>query len=423
MAKKAAKRAMGPAKKKAAKKAVRKKAAKKAGKQAAKPRAARAQTTLDVGEDVDAKNVVDVEAAANESISSPAASSGEVTGVPITASDAEPGSELDEEGAPSIENPDLVDGDPEVEENVKYEYIVDEAENRHAEGAEGEEGADNAEARDKIKKIIPKKFWMIDPWRSLLDPNLAKEADILKYDLSKLIRDFFDLMLKEELIDFRISGIATYSAARMHHWKILETIKEEEKEEEKRQRERLERQVPKAIAQPLREARKIATVDDLVGAMRRAIIETMQKREKLRLRRVVREQKRTDRREVRLKGQLPKELLRTLLGKGETAEEMIQSYYEKIKAAASLNSEGMASFFDLCNVIKEESTSTFEERFKMIKLFMSMCFLGTSNNIFMEQEDLFTDIVINLKKRRSVLEEDASEEDSEESDELEEVDE
>src|SRR5271157_5048963 len=143
MAKKAAKRAAGPAKKKAAKKAAKKKTAKKASKRAAKPRAARTQATLDVGESVDANNVADVEAAANESIPSPAISSSNVAELPEADSGAEPGSELDEEGAPGIENPDLVDGDPEVEENVKYEYIVDEAENRHADGAEGEEGADN----------------------------------------------------------------------------------------------------------------------------------------------------------------------------------------------------------------------------------------------------------------------------------------
>ena len=91
-----------------------------------------------------------------------------------------------EEGLPQIENPNLVDGDPEVEENAKYEYIVEEAENRHAGGTEASEGAETGEggeggevsdAREKIKKIIPKKFWMTDPWRTLLDPNLAKEAE------------------------------------------------------------------------------------------------------------------------------------------------------------------------------------------------------------------------------------------------------
>ena len=130
-------------------------------------------------------------------------------------------------------------------------------------------------------------------------------------------------MLQEELIDFRISGIATYSAARMHHWKILETIKEEEKEEEKRQRERLERQVPKVIAQPLRESRKIATVDDLVGVCG-ALSLKLCKRERNCAARVVREQKRSVVHEVRLKGQLPKELLKHIMGKGETVEDMIQ---------------------------------------------------------------------------------------------------
>ena len=60
--------------------------------------------------------------------------------------------------------------------------------------------------------------------------------------------------------------------------------------------------------------------------------------------------------------------------------------------------------------MKGEATTKLEERFKISKLFLSMCFLGTQNSIYMEQEDLFTDICINLKKRRSVVEEVASEE-------------
>jgi hypothetical protein len=307
----------------------------------------------------------------------------------------------DTESAPDeLSNPEEVDGDPAAEEKVKLEYVVDAAENRHQ---------DQDDARDQIKKIIPKKFWMIDPWRTLLDPSLAKEAEVLNYDLSKLIRDFFDMMLKEEIVDFRISGIATYSAAKMHHWKILETIKEEEKAEEQRQRERLERQIPKAIAQPLRESRKIATADDLVGAMRRAIIETMQKREKLRLRRVVREQKQAIVKQTRVKGQLPKELLQHIMGRGETLEDLMPKWLEKIKAMGSLNKDGLASFFDLCNVIKAESKSKLEERLKICLLFQSLCFLANQNSVFLEQGDLFTDIVITPHKKSRSLDEDAIE--------------
>ncbi len=296
-----------------------------------------------------------------------------------------------------LSNPEEVDGNPDTEEKVKLEYVVDEAENRHQ--AEGDD------PRDQIKKIIPKKFWMIDPWRTLLDPSLAKEAEVLNYDLSKLIRDFFDMMLKEEIIDFRISGIATYSAAKMHHWKILETIKEEEKAEEQRQRERLERTIPKAIAQPLRESRKIATADDLVGAMRRAIIETMQKREKLRLRRVVREQKQAIVKQQRVKGQLPKDLLKAIMGRGETLEEMMPKWMEKVKASASLNKDGLASFFDLVNVIKAESKSKFEERLRICLLFQSLMFLANQNSCFLEQGDIFSDIVITPHKKNRSLDE------------------
>ena len=72
-------------------------------------------------------------------------------------------------------------------------------------GAEIEENSDigDAEALEKSGK-----WWIEEPWRSLLDPDLASNVDMAKFDISSLIEQFIDKMLAEELIDFRISGSA-----------------------------------------------------------------------------------------------------------------------------------------------------------------------------------------------------------------------
>ncbi len=97
------------------------------------------------------------------------------------------------------------------------------------------------------------------------------------------------------------------------------------------------------------------------------------------------------------------------MGRGETLEELMPKWLEKIKASAALAKDGLASFFDLVNVIKAESKSHFEERLKICLLFQSLCFLANQNSVFLEQGDLFTDIVITPHKKNRSIDEFAEE--------------
>lgn len=232
--------------------------------------------------------------------------------------------------------------------------------------------------------------------RSLLDPTLVKDSDTLKYDLAGLVQEFFDNMLKEEIVDFRISGLAIHSAAKMHHWKILDTIKEEERIEVEKQRARTRRQIPKALPQPLREERKVATKKDLVGAMRRAIIETMQKREKLRRRRVARDKRKKQLKKKRAQGQLPKEILKHITGKGETVEEMIDTWFERIRTSIEMANDEETSYQELKELIELEAESPVERRFLTTRMFMSLCFLSTRGQIKLFQPSDFENISIEL---------------------------
>jgi chromatin segregation and condensation protein Rec8/ScpA/Scc1 (kleisin family) len=250
------------------------------------------------------------------------------------------------------------------------------------------------------KEKLELKFWQKPPFSSLLDPEIAKESEIAFYDLSKLVDEFFDKMLHEDLINYKISGIALKTSATLHHYKISSIIKEEEqiqkREELERFRKRHSRSIPKALPQPIQPKMQIATKDELFDAMRSAIIEVMQKKEKLRRQRIRRDELKQQRILMKSKAQLPKELLKHISGKDQTIEELHESWYNRIKANTNLNNKE-STFYDLGNVIKEEEESSIGRKFSFVRMFLALMFLSTANKLELYQDEDFKDISINIK--------------------------
>ncbi|MFX1568150.1 MAG: hypothetical protein ACFFCV_07265 [Promethearchaeota archaeon] len=243
------------------------------------------------------------------------------------------------------------------------------------------------------------KFWQKPPFSSLLDTELAKESDIAFYDLSKLVDTFFDNMLHEDLINYKISGIALKTSASLHHYKISSIIKEEEqiqrREELEKFRQSHSRSIPKALPQPISPKMQIATKDELFDAMRSAIIEVMQNKEKLKRRRLRREELKDQRIQMKSKAQLPKELLKHISGKEQTVEELHESWYNRIKATISLNNEE-TSIYDLMDIIKNEEKSSIGRKFSLVRMFLALMFLSTGNRLNLEQEEDFQNISVNI---------------------------
>jgi len=244
------------------------------------------------------------------------------------------------------------------------------------------------------------KFWQQPEYRILLDLELAKDSQVAFYDLSSVVNKFFDQMFKEELINYKISGIALKTAATLHHFKISSIIREEEqiqkKEELEKLRQRHARTIPKTLPQPIQPKMQIATKDELYEAMRAAIIETMQKKEKLRRLRIRREEVTQKKLQMRSKAQLPKELLKHISGKDQTVEELNESWYNRIKATIDLNNTE-TSFFEMMNIIKNEEKSSIGKRFALIRMFLALMFLSTNHKLTLHQEDEFKDFSINLR--------------------------
>jgi len=255
------------------------------------------------------------------------------------------------------------------------------------------------EMREKLK--ADRKFWQKPPFSLLLDPDLINDPEMLNQDFTPLIHKFFNEMLKEDLINFRISGMAILGAATLHHAKIKDVIEHEQKIQKEieieEMRERTRRAIPKALPQPIQPSKKIATKDDLFSAMRSAILETMQNREKLRRARERREEQKQIVQIKKSKAQLPKELLKHITGKEQTIEELIDGWYNKIKASIDLNDSDGISFDDLIKLIKTEYSDELSRKFSLVRMFLALMFLGTSKKINMFQAEDFENIDVMIE--------------------------
>lgn len=250
------------------------------------------------------------------------------------------------------------------------------------------------------KEKVDLKFWQKPPFSSLLDSELAKESEIAFYDLAKLVDTFFDNMLHEDLINYKISGIALKTSATLHHYKISSIIKEEEqiqkREELERFRRKHSRTIPKALPQPISPKMQIATKEELFDAMRSAIIEVMQNKEKLRRRKIRRDDLKQQKIQMKSKAQLPKELLKHISGREQTVEELHESWYNRIKAIIKLNNNE-SNFFDLANIIKDEEKSNLGRKFSLVRMFLALMFLSTGNKLILSQDEDFQNISIDIK--------------------------
>jgi len=250
------------------------------------------------------------------------------------------------------------------------------------------------------KEKVVLKFWQKPPFSSLLDSELAKESEIAFYDLAKLVDTFFDKMLHEDLINYKISGIALKTSATLHHYKISSIIKEEEqiqkREELERFRRKHSRTIPKALPQPISPKMQIATKEELFDAMRSAIIEVMQNKEKLRRRKMRRDELKQQKIQMKSKAQLPKELLKHISGREQTVEELHESWYNRIKATIKLNNNE-SNFFDLANIIKDEEKSRLGRKFSLVRMFLALMFLSTGNKLILSQDEDFQNISIDIK--------------------------
>jgi hypothetical protein len=241
------------------------------------------------------------------------------------------------------------------------------------------------------------RFWQKnDYFRSLLDPDVIDKIDFAKYDLAKLLQEFFTEMFKEEYIDFKVSGIAVHAAAKIYRHKITQVLEQQEKEEDERKKDALRRNIPSTISQPLRAGRAIATQEDFMSSMRSAIIEVMRKREKqaqnVAKQKVAGDVAAEEMKKVRMKKMLPESIRKALLGK-ERIEDTFQRWLEIIYDGIRQSPDKQISYFhDLKPLVEKKDRYGF--RFEQARLFLTLMFLRNRDKIDVLQDDELSDMFV-----------------------------
>lgn len=250
------------------------------------------------------------------------------------------------------------------------------------------------------KKDIGLKFWQKPPFSTLLNYELAKESDVAFYDLSSLVDKFFSKMLSEDFINYKVSGIALKNSASLHRHKIEGVIKEEEEMQKQiaieKLRKKTQRRIPKTITQPIKPKLKTSSQEELFEAMRAAIIDTMQKKEKLKRDRLKREEKRNKKRQETSKASLPEDLLKHITGKKQSVKELHEGWYNKIKAKINLEGDPNTSLFELVDLINQDEPSILGRKYEFIRMFLALMFLSNNKKIQLTQDQEFKDITIKL---------------------------
>ena len=282
----------------------------------------------------------------------------------------------------AVSEPDFVDMT--LEENQPEELIVGEDDDQDFE----------------VPSNTELKFWQKPPYSTLLDLELAKDSEVAFYDLSTLVHKFFENMLSEDFINYKVSGIALKTSASLHRHKIRDVIKQEEKiqkqEKIEKMRERTQRKIPETLSQPIKPKMKTSSQDELFDAMRDAIIETMQKREKLKRRRKQRDKELEKKKEKRSEAKLPKELLKHISGREQSVEELHETWYNRIKTKISLENKDNTTLYKLIKLVKEEENSVLGRKYELIRMFLALMFLSTNNRIQLTQGKEFKDIIISI---------------------------
>jgi chromatin segregation and condensation protein Rec8/ScpA/Scc1 (kleisin family) len=122
----------------------------------------------------------------------------------------------------------------------------------------------------------------------------------------------------------------------------------------------------------------------------------MQNKEKLKRRRMRRDELKDQRIQVKSKAQLPKELLKHISGRDQTVEELHESWFNRIKSKIKLDDKE-TSFFEIAKIINSEEESEIGKKFAFVRMFLALMFLSTGNKLELYQDEDFKDFSINLK--------------------------
>jgi segregation and condensation protein A len=213
-------------------------------------------------------------------------------------------------------------------------------------------------------------FWLQPPWVMLTDIIKLRKLSPWNIEVDHIIHGFLEKMLSMDLINFRISGLALFSASLLHRLKTETVLKSNQEEEVEDDIEEEFKLLP-PIVPPFRQTSRRVSIGELLVAL-----DDVLKQEKI----------------VKERSLISKSLINELkplvfaIDPDRTQiENIITRIYEKIKEKSLLNRK-----------VKFREILTDKSKIGIVRTFFCVLILGFRGYIEVWQEEDFGEIFIEL---------------------------
>ncbi|WEU39907.1 MAG: hypothetical protein OdinLCB4_005405 [Candidatus Odinarchaeum yellowstonii] len=216
-------------------------------------------------------------------------------------------------------------------------------------------------------------FWLQPPWVILTDTLKLKKINLWNIEIDYLVKGFLEKMLLQEIVNFRVSGLALFSASLLYRWKTETLLKREEEEDPSRQQIEEEFKLLPPIIPPFRHTSRGISIGELLVALEK----------------VLKEEASTKRRSLIKKNILEniQPLVYAIDPDRTQIERTLKNIYDLIKKKAAAN-----------KIVKFSDLLPNRDRMEIVKVFFCVLLLGFRGYIDLWQEEDYGEIFLTLLK-------------------------
>ncbi len=216
-------------------------------------------------------------------------------------------------------------------------------------------------------------FWLQPPWVLLTDTLKLKKINLWNIEIDHLVTGFLEKMLLQETVNFRVSGLALFSASLLYRWKTETLLRREEEEDQPQQQIGEEFKLLPPIIPPFRHTSRGISIGELLVALEK----------------VLKEEGSTKRRSLIKKNVLEEiqPLVYAIDPDRTQIERSLKNIYDLIRKKASVD-----------KIVKFSELLPSRDRMEIVKVFFCVLLLGFRGFIDLWQEEDYGEIFIQLLK-------------------------
>ncbi len=215
-------------------------------------------------------------------------------------------------------------------------------------------------------------FWLQPPWVILTDTLKLKKINLWNIEIDYLVKGFLEKMLLQEMVNFRVSGLALFSASLLYRWKTETLLKRDEENPIQQQIEEEFKLLPPIIP-PFRHTSRGISIGELLVALEKVL---------------------KDETTTRRKSLVKKNILESIqplvyaIDPDRTQiERTLKNIYELIKSKSAVN-----------KIVKFSELLPNRDRMEIVKVFFCVLLLGFRGYIDVWQEEDYGEIFMQLLK-------------------------